>query len=92
MQTTYKTIPDFATEDEGRDFWATQDSTEYIDWDLVEAAVLPKLKPTTKSISLRLPESMLNQLRLIANKRDVPYQSLIKLFLTERIEQELRLR
>jgi len=92
MQTTYKTIPDFATEDEERDFWATQDSTEYIDWDLVESAVLPKLKPTTKSISLRLPESMLNQLRLIANKRDVPYQSLIKLFLTERIEQELRLR
>ncbi len=92
MQTTYKTIPDFATEDEERDFWATQDSTEYIDWDHVESAVLPKLKPTTKSISLRLPESMLNQLRLIANKRDVPYQSLIKLFLIERIEQELRLR
>ena len=92
MQTTYKNIPNHATEEDERTFWATHDSTEFVDWDTAEAVVLPQLKPTTKSISLRLPESMLNQLRLIANKRDIPYQSLIKLFLIERIEQELRLR
>ncbi len=92
MQTTYKTIPNHASEDEERTFWDTYDSTEFVDWDKAETVVLPHLKPTTKSISLRLPESMLNQLRLIANKRDIPYQSLIKLFLVERIEQELRLR
>jgi predicted DNA binding CopG/RHH family protein len=91
MQDTYKDVPDFATEDEERAFWATHDSTEFIDWDKAEAVVLPHLKPTTKSISLRLPESMLDQLRMIANKRDVPYQSLIKLFLKERIDQELRI-
>jgi predicted DNA binding CopG/RHH family protein len=87
----YKNIPSFTTEDEERTFWATHDSTEFIDWEEAEAIVLPKLKPSTKSISLRLPESMLNQLRMIANKQDVPYQSLIKLFLKERIEQELRI-
>ena len=85
-----KIMPDHATEEEERAFWATHDSTDFVDWDNAEAVVLPHLKPTTKSISLRLPESMLNQLRLLANKRDIPYQSLIKLFLSERIEQELR--
>jgi predicted DNA binding CopG/RHH family protein len=90
MQNTYKDVPDFATEDEERAFWSTHDSTEFIDWDKAEIVVFPHLKPTTKSISLRLPESMLNQLRMLANKRDIPYQSLIKLFLKERIDQELR--
>lgn len=90
MQTTLKTVPDHATEEEERAFWATHDSTDFVDWDSAEEVVLPHLKPTTKSISLRLPESMLHQLRLIANKRDIPYQSLIKLFLSERIDQELR--
>jgi predicted DNA binding CopG/RHH family protein len=84
-----KDIPDFENEDEERAFWSTHDSTEYIDWDQAETAVLPKLKPSTKMISLRLPELMLDELRLIANKRDVPYQSLIKMFLKERIDQEL---
>lgn len=88
----YKDIPNFTTEEEERAFWATHDSSDFVDWDNAEAFVLPQLKPTTKSISLRLPESMLNQLRMIANKRDVPYQSLIKLFLKERIDQELRVR
>ena len=69
MQNIQKDLPDFATEDEERAFWATHDSTEFIDWDKAEAVVLPHLKPTTKSISLRLPESMLNQLRMLANKR-----------------------
>jgi predicted DNA binding CopG/RHH family protein len=90
MAKALKEIPTFRSEDEEREFWATHDSTEYVDWDKAEAVVLPKLKPSTKTISLRLPEMMLNELRLIANKRDVPYQSLIKMFLKERIDQELK--
>ena len=89
MTPEFKDIPNFENEDEERAFWATHDSTEYIDWDKAEAVILPKLKPSTKTISLRLPEMMLNELRIIANKRDVPYQSLIKVFLQERINQEL---
>jgi predicted DNA binding CopG/RHH family protein len=90
MTNELKDIPTFASEEEEREFWASHDSTEYVDWDKAEAVVLPKLKPSTKTISLRLPELMLNELRLIANKRDVPYQSLIKMFLKERIDQELK--
>ncbi|HMQ52207.1 MAG TPA: BrnA antitoxin family protein [Anaerolineae bacterium] len=85
-----KERPIFENEDEEREFWSTHDSTEYVDWDTAEAVILPKLKPSTKTISLRLPELMLDELRLIANKRDIPYQSLIKMFLKERIEQELK--
>ena len=87
-----KQIPDFGNEDEERDFWAMHDSTDYLDWSEARPAVLSRLKPSTKTISLRLPESMLNELRLLANKRDVPYQSLIKIMLQERIDQELRQR
>ena len=90
MAKELKETPTFKSEDEEREFWATHDSTEYIDWDKAEAVVLPKLKPSTKTISLRLPELMLNELRVIANKRDVPYQSLIKMFLKERIDKELK--
>ena len=90
MAKELKETPTFKTEDEEREFWASHDSTEYVDWDKAEAVVLPKLKPSTKTISLRLPELMLNELRVIANKRDVPYQSLIKMFLKERIDQELK--
>jgi len=89
MSPEFKDIPNFENEDAERAFWATHDSTEYINWDKAEAIILPKLKPSTKTISLRLPEMMLNELRIIANKRDVPYQSLIKIFLKERINQEL---
>lgn len=89
MKDNFKDIPEFADEDEERAFWATHDSTEYIDWDKAQVIVLPKLRPSTKTISLRIPELMLNELRLIANKWDVPYQSLIKMFLKERIDQEL---
>lgn len=91
MPTTRKEIPVFANEDEERAFWRDHDSTEYIDWDVAESVVLPKLKPSTKAISLRLPEVMLNHLRMMANKRDIPYQSLIKVFLAEKIEEELQL-
>jgi len=89
MLTEFKKIPAFKDEDEERAFWATHDSTEYIDWDSAESIILPQLKPSTKTISLRLPEAMLDELRVIANKRDVPYQSLIKVFLKERIDQEM---
>lgn len=85
-----KDIPNFENEEEERTFWSNHDTTEYVDWDEAEVVVLPRLKPSTRSISLRLPESMLNELRVLANKRDVPYQSLIKIFLQERIDQELR--
>lgn len=90
MPQEMKEIPTFSNEDEEREFWANQDSTEYIDWDKAEPVVFVQLKPTTRSISLRLPMPMLNELRLLANKRDVPYQSLIKIFLKERIDEELR--
>jgi predicted DNA binding CopG/RHH family protein len=90
MPKQLKEIPRFTNEDEEREFWASHDSTEYVDWDKADLAVFPQLKPTTKSISLRLPLPMLNEIRLLANKRDVPYQSLIKMFLHERIDQELR--
>jgi predicted DNA binding CopG/RHH family protein len=84
-----KPVPEFDNEDEEREFWATQDSTEYIDWETAERMVFPRLKPSTKTISLRMPEFMLNELKLLANKRDVPYQSLIKTILRERIDEEL---
>jgi len=84
-----KSIPKFKSEDEEREFWAEHDSTDYLDWDQAEPVIFPKLKPSTKTISLRLPESMLNQIRLLANKRDVPYQSLIKVFLQECIDAEI---
>jgi predicted DNA binding CopG/RHH family protein len=85
-----KPIPEFNNEDEERDFWAEQDSSEILDWKQAQRAIFPNLKPTLKSISLRLPESMIDELRQLANERDVPYQSLIKHFLRERIDQEYK--
>jgi predicted DNA binding CopG/RHH family protein len=85
-----KQIPDFENEDEERAFWAQADSSDYLDWDQAERVVFPKLKPATKTISLRMSESMLNELKLLANRMDVPYQSLIKFYLRERIDQDLR--
>lgn len=85
-----KKIPVFKTEDEEREFWAENDSTEFIDWKKSEKVILPKLKPSTKTISLRLPEHILDELKMMARKRDVPYQSLIKIFLKDRLNQELR--
>ena len=85
-----KQMPAFKDEDEERDFWATHDSTDYVDWSKARRTVLPNLKPSTKTISLRLPESMIAALKLLANKRDVPYQSLLKVFLAEKVDEELR--
>ena len=79
----------FKSEDEEREYWAGRDSTKEIDWSKAKRVTLPKLRPSVKTISLRLPDSMLEELRLLANKHDVPYQSLIKVFLAERIEEEL---
>ena len=86
-----KNIPKFKTEAEERRFWQTHDSTDYIDWSKAEIAIMPNLKPSTKTISLRLPESMVDELKLLANKRDVPYQSLLKVYLAERIDEELQI-
>ena len=83
-------IPKFKSEDEEREFWATRDSTEYVDWKKAKGVVLPELKPSLKTISLRLPKSMLEELKLLAHKRDVPYQSLLKVFLSEKIKEELK--
>jgi len=84
-----KKIPEFKSEAEERRFWQKHDSSEYINWNEAEIAVLPKLKPSVKSISIRMPEIMLNQIKVMANKKDVPYQSFIKTILSEKIRQEL---
>lgn len=86
----YRNIPKFKNEDEEREFWAKADSSQYIDWKKAEKVVFSKLKPSTKTISLRLPEFILDEIKMIANKRDVPYQSLIKIFLKDRIDHELK--
>jgi len=84
-----KPIPKFETEKEWANFWMTHDSTDYVDWSKARRVVFPNLKPTYKSISLRLPAYMLDQIKLLANKKDVPYQSLMKVFLAEKVKEEL---
>ena len=84
-----KPLPSFASEDQERAFWATHDSSDYVDWSTAQRRSFPNLKPTLRTISLRLPEAMIGQLKVLANKRDVPYQSLLKQFLAERLQQEL---
>ena len=86
----YRKIPKFENEDQERDFWASHDSTEFIDWGRAKRVNLPNLRPTTRAISIRLPESMIERLKVLANKRDVPYQSLLKMFVAAKIEEELR--
>ncbi len=90
MKKKLKEIPKFKNEDEEREFWGTHDSTDYFDWDKAEVAVFPNLKLSTKTISLRLPVWMLDNLKVAANKRDVPYQSLIKMFLKEQLDAETK--
>lgn len=85
-----KKIPEFESEEQEREFWAEHDSADYVDWSRAERRTLANLKPSTKTISVRLPESLLEELKLLANKRDVPYQSLLKLYLAERVKEELR--
>jgi len=83
-------LPEFKNEDEERAYWAEQDSSAVLNWSKAKRAIFPNLKPTTHAISLRLPDAMLDELRQLANQRDVPYQSLIKIFLRERIDLEYR--
>lgn len=87
MKKQPKQTPKFASEAAERRFWETHDSTEYIGWTKAKPAVFTQLKPTTRAISLRLPETLLAGLKTAANKRDVPYQSLIKVWLAEKLEQ-----
>jgi len=90
MQKKLKKIPTFKNEDEERDFWATADSSEYFDWSKAEEVIFPNLKPSTETISLRLPQYLLARIKELANGKDVPYQSLIKIFLADRVKQELQ--
>ncbi|MCK9514652.1 MAG: BrnA antitoxin family protein [Ottowia sp.] len=80
-----KKIPAFHSEAQERAFWEAHDSTDYVDWSTAQRAVLPNLKPTTRTISLRLPQHMLDSIKVAANARDVPYQSLIKIWLQEKL-------
>lgn len=90
QQKTLKDLPKFDNEDEEREFWSNHDSTQYIDWSQARVAIFPNLRPTTRTISIRLPEMMIDRLKVLANKRDVPYQSLLKTFVAERLDEELR--
>ncbi len=85
-----KRTPKFKSEDQERQFWSREDSTDYVDWSKGRRTILSNLRPSTKKISLRLPELMIQELKLLAKKRDVPYQSLMKMYLAERIQNELR--
>ena len=85
-----RALPKFKSEAEETAFWSTHDSTEYVDYSQAKQVALPKLKPSLKTISLRLPESLIAHLKMLANKRDVPYQSLLKIYLAEKVEEELR--
>jgi predicted DNA binding CopG/RHH family protein len=87
-----KTIPKFKSEDEEIEFWDTHDSTDYIDWSKAQRTVFPNLKPSTESISLRLPSHLLARLKGLANEKDVPYQSLMKVYLSERVDKEVSLK
>ena len=85
MKKRLKPIPKFANEDEERQFWEEHDSSEYLNWGQAQQVVMPRLKPTTKTISLRLPQHLLDSIKAAANARDVPYQSLIKVWLQEKL-------
>ena len=86
---TAKAIPKFSSEAKEREFWEKTDSSNLVDWSKAQRVRLPNLKPSSKSISLRLPVSLLDALRVEANKRDVPYQSLIKVWLAERVQAKV---
>ncbi|MGA8259007.1 MAG: BrnA antitoxin family protein [Arenicellales bacterium] len=87
MSKRKKTVPEFRSEAEERAFWETHDSSEYVDWSQARSVSFPRLKPSTKTISLRLPEALLERIKVEANKRDVPYQSLIKAWLSEDVKR-----
>jgi predicted DNA binding CopG/RHH family protein len=85
-----KRVPKFKTEKEEFEFWSTHDSTEYVDYSKAKRVLFSNLKPSTRTISIRLPESLIEHLKLLAHTRDIPYQSLLKMLLIEKVEEELR--
>ena len=87
---TLKKIPSFKTPQEEADFWSKHDSAEYVDWSKAKKTIFPNLKATTESISLRIPSSLLSRLKELANAQDVPYQSLMKVYLNDRVKSELK--
>jgi predicted DNA binding CopG/RHH family protein len=88
MNKKLKPLPQFANESQAQEFWETHDSTEFLDWTTAKNVSLPNLKPTTKTISLRLPQHLLDGIKTAANSRDVPYQSLIKVWLQEKLHTQ----
>jgi predicted DNA binding CopG/RHH family protein len=86
MRRKIERIPDFESEAEERRFWESHDSTDHVDWSRAERVRLPNLRPSTASISLRMPVSLLERIKTAAHKRDVPYQSLIKIWLAEKLD------
>lgn len=86
MNKPTKTLPKFASEAQERAYWESHDSSDHLDWTKARSVTLPNLKPTTKTISLRLPQHLLDSIKLAANARDVPYQSLIKVWLNEKLQ------
>jgi CopG antitoxin of type II toxin-antitoxin system len=89
-RSTRRAVPTFRSEAEEHAFWETHDSSPFVDWGTARIGVFPNLKPSTETISLRLPAALLAELKALANKRDVPYQSLLKVFLAERVDRETR--
>lgn len=85
-----KSLPRFRDEDAEREFWSREESADYLDWSRARRVVFPNLQPSTRTISLRLPESLLADLKVLANRLDTPYQSLMKVYLAERVMRELR--
>ena len=85
-----KQVPSFRSEREEREFWRTHDAADYLDLSKAERAIFPNLKTTTQTISIRLPAGLLAEIKRLANQRDVPYQSLVKMFLSERVRRESR--
>ena len=83
-------VPTFKSEDAEREFWATADSTAYVDWSKARMVRFPNLRPSSTAISVRLPETLLTELKLLANEQDVPYQSLLKVYLADRVRVERR--
>jgi predicted DNA binding CopG/RHH family protein len=83
-------LPKFKNEKEEFKFWSTRDSTGYVDYSKAKRVLFPNLKPSTRAISIRLPESLITHIKVLANKRDIPYQSLLKMYLIERVEEEFR--
>ena len=85
-----KPIPTFRSDEEAGEFWMRHDTTEYFDWSKARRGAFPSLRPSTATISLRLPQGLLDELRILANERDIPYQSLLKVYLAERVAKERR--